>query len=668
MTKKMNNCWWRNGFFPWRILVFIGIFQQNSIFCLSLNLEGIALLEFRNRVVNDPYGALSSWSKEHGEANPCSWFGIGCSAGHVISLNLNNLCLEGALAPELHHLLHIKSIILRNNSFSGIIPKELKNLTKLEMLDLGHNNFSEPIPHRSEFNIPILLLDNNGRSCCITSELEKHTIFSVVQDENQLTSFVKGLPYARHNYHAKDVRRRRILQHQHMLNSKSPSIQSGGTQSPDNIRSAPSSDNRGISQSPQTPIKPKGPETLSPSNLFKPPQSSPPIQKTPSKPNSNSPPPSPTPSSGTSKIPIAIGAVGGFIGLILVSFILYLIRSRTIKRATSLSQRAFVAGNDKSDGLSRDKASFLEGLPNLKRSELVTACEDFSNVIGSSSIGTIYKGTLSNGVEIAVISLAVTSAKDWSKNLETQFRKKVEVLSKVNHKNFVNIIGYCEEEEPFTRLMVFEYAPNGSLFEHLHIREAEHLDWGMRLRVAMGMAYCLEHMHQLTPPVTHPNLNSSSINLSEDYAAKISDFCFWNEVAAPRVQPITNCLTTLSTTSISPESNVYSFGLVLLEMMTGRIPHSLENNSLNDWVLEYMSGDQPLREMVDPMLRHFNVEQLDKLSEIIRKCLHSEQNRPTIKDVAAKLKEVTGISQDKAVPRFSSLWWVELDARSTNGT
>lgn len=47
---------------------------------------GIALLEFRNRVVNDPYGALSSWSKEHGEANPCSWFGIGCSAGHVISL------------------------------------------------------------------------------------------------------------------------------------------------------------------------------------------------------------------------------------------------------------------------------------------------------------------------------------------------------------------------------------------------------------------------------------------------------------------------------------------------------------------------------------------------------------------------------------------------------
>lgn len=68
------------------------------------------------------------------------------------------------------------------------------------------------------------------------------------------------------------------------------------------------------------------------------------------------------------------------------------------------------------------------GVPNLKWSELQTACEDFSNVIGSSSIGTIYKGTLSNGVEIAVISLCVTSAKDWSRNLETQFRKKVKTL------------------------------------------------------------------------------------------------------------------------------------------------------------------------------------------------------------------------------------------------
>ncbi|KVI09958.1 hypothetical protein Ccrd_011684 [Cynara cardunculus var. scolymus] len=108
------------------------------------------------------------------------------------------------------------------------------------------------------------------------------------------------------------------------------------------------------------------------------------------------------------------------------------------------------------------------GVPKLKRSELEAACEDFSNVIGSTSFGTIYKGTLSSGVEIAVASVAAPSAKDWSKHLESLFRKRIDMLSKVNHKNFVNLLGYCEEDMPFTRMIAFEYAPNGTLFEHLH--------------------------------------------------------------------------------------------------------------------------------------------------------------------------------------------------------
>lgn len=73
---------------------------------------------------------------------------------------------------------------------------------------------------------------------------------------------------------------------------------------------------------------------------------------------------------------------------------------------------------------------FFAGVPKLKRSELETACEDFSNVIGSSSIGTIYKGTLSSGVEIAVASVASKTAVDWSNNLESQFRKKVMHMSR----------------------------------------------------------------------------------------------------------------------------------------------------------------------------------------------------------------------------------------------
>lgn len=127
------------------------------------------------------------------------------------------------------------------------------------------------------------------------------------------------------------------------------------------------------------------------------------------------------------------------------------------------------------------------------------------------------------------------------------------MLSRVNHKNFVNLIGYCEEDEPFTRMMVFEYAPNGQLSEHLHgklqqlselvgykrafnkklnyifltfwllVKEAEHLDWITRVRIVMGIAYCLHYMHHdLNPPVAHTHLTTSSIYLTDDYAAKVN--------------------------------------------------------------------------------------------------------------------------------------------------
>ncbi|KAL2939739.1 hypothetical protein RDABS01_001187 [Bienertia sinuspersici] len=487
----------------------------------------------------------------------------------LMGMNLKNLYLKGTLAPELHHLLHINSIILRNNSFSGIIPGEIKNLKELELLDLGYNNFCEPILHEFEHYIPILLLDNN-----ICPELEDLELSKI---------------NARENGHAKDGRRR-VLQDERQIESHvfpAPPSPPTETRTLDNIAAAPQGL---ITQSPpvaQSNVIPTSPLNNSPP----PPQRNnsplPPLSNNtlPSSPPNDSlplppfnfvlppaphraqppipvlPPPFPSPADdGASRrvIPTVLGVVGAFVGLVLIGLIIFLMTSKRFRKATGFSgqlKRAFVIGKDRSDGVNSNKPSFIEaGIPNFKRSELLIACEDFSNVIGSSSIGTIYKGTLSNGVEIATISLAVTSAKDWSKNLETQFRKKIEVLSKVNHKNFVNIIGYCEEEEPFTRLMVFEYAPNGSLFEHLHVREAEHLDWAMRLRVAMGMAYCLEHMHDLTPPVTHPNLNSSAVNLSEDYAAKISDFCFWNEVAAPRVQPVANGMSCLSTVSLSPRA------------------------------------------------------------------------------------------------------------------
>lgn len=311
--------------------------------------------------------------------------------------------------------------------------------------------------------------------------------------------------------------------------------------------------------------------------------------------------------------------------------------------------------------------AFITGVPKLKRSELEAGCEDFSNVIGSSPIGTLYKGTLSSGVEIAVASVAVTSSKDWPRHLEVQFRKKIETLSKVNHKNFVNLIGYCEEEEPFTRMLVFEYAPNGTLFEHLHIKESEHLDWGMRLRIAMGMAYCLEHMHQLNPPITHNNLNSSAISLAEDYAAKILDFSFSNVITTTEMESSGEKF--LDTPMAHPDSNVYSFGVVLFEMITGRIPYSVDNGSLEDWASDYLRGDQPLKDMVDPTLDSVEEEKVERIGEVIKSCVDPDpERRLAMREVTARLREITGITPDAATPKLSPLWWAELEILSPDAS
>ncbi|KAL6131645.1 hypothetical protein ACLB2K_070019 [Fragaria x ananassa] len=350
------------------------------------------------------------------------------------------------------------------------------------------------------------------------------------------------------------------------------------------------------------------------------------------------------------------GAIGGGASLVILVVGLYFYGCNKVATvnpwATGLSgqlQKAFVTGIA---SFKMEKIDLC--VPNLKRSEIQAACEDFSNVIGTSSpMGTVYKGTLSSGVEIAVASLATTSASEWSSNLELQFRNKIETLTKVNHKNFVSLIGYCEEEEPFTRMMVFEYAPNGTLFEHLHIREAEHLDWRMRMRIAMGMAYCLEHMHQMKPPMAHNNLTSSAVLLTEDYAPKVSEVTFWNELAEAEKQSSGSRLSNAQSTSL--KSNVYNFGVILFEIVTGRLPYSVDNGS-QDWASDYLSGEHPFKGMVDPTLESFQEEQLEQIGEVIRVCVHHDtQQRSTMSDVAARLREITGVTPDAASPKLSPL-------------
>ncbi|KGN50680.1 probable inactive receptor-like protein kinase At3g56050 isoform X2 [Cucumis sativus] len=656
--------------------VVISLLFQSFHLSWSLNEEGLTLLKFRERVVNDPFGVLSNWNDHKEDINPCFWFGVECSDGKVVSLNLKDLCLEGTLTPELKNLVHIKSINLRNNSFTGTIPQGLGGLEELEVLDLGYNNFCGPLPSDlgSNLSLGILLLDNNKDLRSLSPEIYQLQLLSEFQvDENQLSNTAEGSLCNKESMscdavQVKDSRGRRELrasasQAQLTIQGRvaevvvplTPPSPSGGNSDRPPSNSPPPSPPAGA-QGSQPP--PPGTGISTSNNATSPPPSfKAPSEKTPPAAPEGLPSPQPSSKQQGGKNKSSVGVVVGvsvgaavFVIALAVGIYLWTNNKATVKPwATGLSGQL--------------QKAFVTGVPKLKRSELEVSCEDFSNVIGYSPIGPVYKGTLSSGVEIAVNIISVKSSKDWSMALEAQFRKKIDTLSKINHKNFVNLIGYCEEEEPFSRMMVFEYAPNGTVFEHLHDEEFEHLNWRMRMRIVMGMAYSLEYLHEQSAPLIHLNLTSSAVNLTEDYAAKIAECSLQNKIVANE----RNCTSghLLNTSSGGPESQIYSFGLVLLELMTGRIPHSAQNGTLEGWAIQYLKLDKPLKELIDPTLTSFQEEQLEQIGQLLRSCLHSNpEQRPTMKLITSRLRLITGITPDEAIPRLSPLWWAELEIAS----
>ncbi|XLU33075.1 hypothetical protein S245_069141 [Arachis hypogaea] len=641
--------------------------------CWSLNDEGIALLEFRARITSDPYFALANWNPN--DCDPCKWFGVRCVDGKVQTLDLKGLSLEGILAPELGKLSHLKSLILRKNNFSGAIPEELGDLAKLELLDLRENNLSGIIPTEI---VRLLLL--------------KHFVWkSNLKEWNEPDSTVNQIKVTLANYLSAVVLQLFKLgkytldgNEENCCDLLTDSNEIGNVENvPDldnsarrklldqssNLAAAPYSGeaNIGISTDPVTQSSggfPAVPDAKQKQNQAPPaPQLQPPSDpKSDASSSANKPTQQPHSDNGSSgnwrKYILIIALV--IVLVIVIIIIICIWRKRAVK--VIKPWKTGISGQ-----LQR---AFITGVPKLNRDELETACEDFSNIVSTKyDECIIYKGTLSSGVEIAVVSTVIKSAQDWSKNTELNYRRKIDSLSRVNHKNFVNLIGYCEEEEPFTRMMVLEYAPNGCLFEHLHVREVERLKWSERMRIIMGTAYCLQYMHHdLNPPVTHTDLNAHSIFLTDDFAAKIAQTTFRNIVSRSEANKERRKKSELPPHD-DPETNVYCFGVLLLEIVSGRLPHSVEQGSLLDWAAGYLNDKGNFKYLIDPTLQSVKDNELDVICEVVKECIQPDPRlRPTMREIAIKLREALRISPEQAVPRLSPLWWAELEILSVEAT
>lgn len=201
-------------------------------------------------------------------------------------------------------------------------------------------------------------------------------------------------------------------------------------------------------------------------------------------------------------------------------------------------------------------------------------------------------------------------------------------------------------------------------FMYCAVKEAEQLDWSARLRIAMGIIYFLEYLESINPPARVKTLNSYTIYLSEDYAAKVSDIGFGVDTKKdPFVTDDPNGLD-------EEEPIVYKYAVLLLELISGKLPFSADTGLLVLWASSYLSGKRSLMEMVDPTLDDsISEEFLIALCEVIRSCINpNTEERPSVAQVAKQMKEVTRLSPEAVIPRDSPLWWAELEILSTEGS
>ncbi|KAK1430226.1 hypothetical protein QVD17_12816 [Tagetes erecta] len=601
--------------------------------CSSLNSsEGLALLDFRAGVSHDPFGALTDWN--FNDHDPCSWSNVHCVDGNVHVLLLCNNNLEGSIPIELGTPNFLYEMQYDDNLLSRVADG-------MECLNRKFGRFVWHGGSELQKRADSLLIQLKET---IISYLGLFQLFNIYRSSSTNCTINEQEGELEAKMMENVVRRKLVEESTNLAVATYPRDEIG----PPKIISLPTTRSSG-----SFPVVPKNPSP--------PPRAiSPDIPRTSNETQqpANMSPENDRPGNNSSD-KWRIWVVISFCILLLIIIAIALscvCRSRAVK--TISPWRTGISG--------QLQKAFVTGVPKLNHSELETACEDFSNIIQTTEGYTLYKGTLSNGVEICVASTSISSLKDWSKRAEIGFRQKINALSRVNHKNFLNLLGYCEEDEPFVRMMVFEYAPNGILSEHLHVKELEHLDWSSRMRIIMGIAYCLEYMHELNPPVLHTNLTSSTICLTDDYASKVAEMSFWKDFISKAKLSVDYCSKHFVLPPlIDTKTNVYCFGVLMLEVISGKLPYSNHQEALVALDARYLNGKSNTSHIIDPTLEVFKQHELDFICEVIEECIQEDaQKRPTMKEVVKKLNQVIKISSDQAIPRLSPLWWAELEILS----
>ncbi|KAG8376815.1 hypothetical protein BUALT_Bualt09G0103100 [Buddleja alternifolia] len=531
----------------------------------------MALLMFLDGV-NYPPRLVGSWTGN----NPCqnSWLGVGCDPnGKIITLNLPNSKLSGTLSPSIAAIDSLTHIYLESNNLSGLVPTNWTSLKYLTLLNLSENDITPPFPR---FSSSVKVILDEG---------------SLLKSKNNITS---------------------------SNGSRSSAVPSSSTIG-SNSTSA-SSTYASIGQ----------------------------------KKRSN-------------KLFAIVAPVGSFAVLVLLVLPLsiYFCKKRNNKKpapsslvvhprdpSDSDSTIKIVVANNTHRSVSSLTASGSASVDSsqshmIKSGNLVISVQVLRNVtknfapeneLGRGGFGVVYKGELDDGTKIAVKRME--SGVISNKALD-EFQSEIAVLSKVRHRHLVSLLGYSTEGNE--RILVYEYLPQGALSKHLfHWKklQIEPLSWKRRLNIALDVARGMEYLHVLAhQSFIHRDLKSSNILLGDDFRAKVSDFGLVKLAPDGEKSVVTRLAGTFGYLApeyavmgkITTKSDVFSFGVVLMELLTGMMAldetRPEESQYLVSWFWQIKSSKEKLMAAIDPTL-DMKQETFDSISIISELAGHCTAREP----------------------------------------